>query len=216
MRVGAISEGTLAMTKAGLRRNVLLVMAGFAAVPALAIACRFYLHSQAAYDTIKDFSSLLIAVGAAYLAYCFQRRQAFLTSLRDLWKEMIEAKGELVGYTHDPEPDRVAFTRAQRTLSRAIDAVRGVYRNVGETEGQVGLYPFEPLHDMRKTLDGLGFHDPDPARREAARARIITSWNALRWAFLREFSTPEPPHPITAYGTVDPRRVAPAGIRTRG
>ena len=194
------------MTKARLRINVLLVMAGFALLLVVAIVCRFYLHSEGGYSTIKDFSPLLIAIGAAYLAYCFQRRQAFLVSLRDLWKELVEAKGELAEYTHNPEPDQAAFSKAHRALSKAIDSVRGVYKNVGETEERIGLYPFEPLHDMRKVLDELGFNDATPDRRQAARTRFIRSWNALRWAFLKEFSTPEPPHPITAYDSTDPRR----------
>ena len=192
------------MTKARLRANVLLVISGFALLLVAAIVCKFYLHSEDGYSTIKDFSSLLIAIGAAYLAYCFQRRQAFLVSLRDLWKELVEAKGELIEYTHNPNPDQVAFSKAHRALSKAIDTVRGVYRNVGETEDEIGLYPFEPLHDMRKVLDELGFGKATPDKRRAARLRFLRSWNALRWAFLKEFSTPEPPHPITARDAADP------------
>ena len=127
--------------------------------------------------------------------------------MRDLWKELVEAKGELIEYTHNPEPDLATFSKANRVLSKSIDSVRGVYRNVGETEKDIGLYPFEPLHDMRKALDELGFGDGGPDKRRAARRRFIRSWNALRFAFLEEFAMPKPPHPITAYGATDPRRV---------
>jgi hypothetical protein len=171
-----------------------------------AFSSKFYFHTDEIYSSIKDFSSLIIATGAAYLAYCFQRRQAFLISLRELWKEMIEAKGELIEYTHNPQPDRAAFRNAHRALSKAIDSVRGVYRNVGETEHQIGLYPFEPLHDMRKALDELGFSDSRPEKREATRRRIVQAWNALRWAFLKEFSAPQAARSITRFDAVDPRR----------
>lgn len=193
------------MTRARLRNNVLMVIAGFVFLLIAASVCKFRLHSDDGYILIKDFSPLLIAIGAAYLAYCFQRRQAFLVSLRDLWKEMVEAKGELVEYTHNPAPDQAAFNKAHRALSKSIDSVRGVYKNVGETEENIGLYPLEPLHDMRRVLDELGFANATPDKQCAARRQIIRSWNALRWAFLKEFSTPEPPHPITARGQSDPR-----------
>ena len=189
-----------------LRTTVLLVVAGFVLLLVAAAVCKFYLHSDDGYSTIKDFSPLLIAIGATHLAYCFQRRQAFLVSLRDLWKEMVEAKGELIEYTHNSQPDQAAFSKVHRALSKAIDAVRGVYKNVDETAEQIGLYPFEPLHDMRRVLDGLGFSNVTPDERRTARIRLVRSWNALRWAFLKEFSTPEPPHPITARDEADPRR----------
>jgi len=195
------------MTKELLRYNVFVVMASFAALAVVAIGSRVVSHSDSGFQVIKDIVPLAIAIGAAYLAYCFQRRQAFLVSLRDLWKEFIEAKAELVEYTHNSEPDQMAFGKAHRTLSKAIDAVRGVYRNVGETDEAVGLYPFEPLHDMRRALQQLGWVESTPEKRTEARRRVIQAWNALRWAFLQEFSTPEPRHPITRRDAADPRRM---------
>jgi hypothetical protein len=194
------------MTKARLRLNVLLVIAAFAILFATAVAFKYGLDQGPVYDTIKDFSPLIIATGAAYLAYCFQRRQTFLTSLRELWKEMIEAKGELIEYTHNNNPDQAAFGKAHRALSKSIDSVRGVYRNVGENGQVIGLYPFEPLHDMRKALEALGYTQTSPDLRRETREKIMDSWNALRWAFLQEFSTPEAPHPITGRHARDPRR----------
>ena len=194
------------MTKERLRNNVLFVMVGLALPLALAIVCKLYFGWVEGYETIKDFSPILIAISAAYLAYCFQQRQAFLVSLRNLWKEMIEAKGALVQYTHNPNPDQRAFGEAHRVLSSAIDSVRGVFRNVEETEAEIGLFPFEPLHDMRRALESLGFVDVSVGKQEIARKQIIRSWNALRWAFLKEFSTPETAHPITSRNASDPRR----------
>ena len=40
-------------------------------------------------------------------------------------------------------------------VSETIDTMRIVYRNAGETGGLIGLYPFEPLHDMRRALQTL-------------------------------------------------------------
>jgi len=121
------------------------------------------------YGILKDFSGIFVAIAAAYLAYCFQRRQAFLASLRELWDKCIEAKAELIEYTHDPLPDRAKFGNAHRALSEMIDMMRAVYCNVGETKTSIGLYPFEPLHDMKKALDELGFENVSPDLQQRAR-----------------------------------------------
>jgi len=152
----------------------------------IAMLAKFYWKSDSLYMVLKDFSSIIVAIPAAYLVYCFQRRQAFLVSLRDLWKEMVDAKGELIQYTNDSCPDQAAFGKAHDKLSKATDLVRGVYRNVGETERNIGLYPFEPLHDMRKCLDRLGFKSVTPDQQTQARLEFVSSWNALRREFLRE------------------------------
>jgi hypothetical protein len=194
------------MTKQRLLANVSAVISLLLILLLMAIFSRIYFRSEISYSIIKDFTPLLIAVAAAYLAYCFQRRQAFLVSLRDLWKEMVDAKNELIEYTHNANPDQPNFRKAHRALSKSIDLVRGVYKNVDETDEQLGLYPFEPLHDMRRSLDTLGFIDVTHEKQLEARNEIMRSWNALRYVFLKEFSTPEPPHPITERNAADPRR----------
>jgi len=188
------------MTRTKLLSNV-VVVAGI--LGGLLIIAYFY---KAFYDFLKDFSSMFIAVAAAYLIYCFQRRQAFLTSLRELWTKTIEAKADLIEYTHDPAPDQQKFGKAHRSLSMAIDMMRAVYRNVHERTSSIGLYPFEPLHDMRKALDGLGFQNITPAAQKNARQSILQAWNAFRWSFLQEFSAPTLRHHITNPGARDPRR----------
>jgi len=75
-----------------------------------------------------------------------------------------------------------------------------------EPDEIIGLYPFEPLHDMRKALMGLGPANPDPAARRSARQAIDQAWDALRPNFLDEFDPPEPSRPITIFGARDDRR----------
>lgn len=158
------------------------------------------------YAVLKDFSSLVLLIAAAYLGYCFQKRQAFLSGLRDLWNECVEAKADLIDYTHNPHPTEEDFQKAARSISVAIDMVRAVYRNIGENKKFVGLYPFEPLHDMRKALDDLGFHEVTKKNQKVARDNIVNSWNALRWCFLSEFYAPIPSRYITFANETDPRR----------
>ena len=188
------------MTKRMLLANVAFVCLGLAALLGFALC----------YPTfsviLKDYASIFVAIAAAYLTYCFQRRQAFLVSLRELWHKCIEAKAELIDYTHDPTPDRTKFGKAHRTLSTAIDMVRAAYCNIGETKTSIGLYPFEPLHDMRKALDKLGFENVTDQSQQQARKEILMAWNAFRWFFLREFSTPKPTHYVVTHCASDPRR----------
>jgi hypothetical protein len=157
------------MTKRGLLSNVIAVMAALLALFIGALAARFWLGAENLYAAIRDFMPILIAISAAYLAFCFQRRQAFLVALRELWNDVIETKGVLLEYTHDPAPTFESHRAATKAVARTIDRMRGVYRNVGETRTEVGHYPFEPLHDMRRTLQELGRENPTPERRKQAR-----------------------------------------------
>jgi hypothetical protein len=119
---------------------------------------------------------------------------------------MITAKNALVAYTHNPAPAKQDFSDAVMQLSLAIDQMRGVYRNVGENPEAIGRFPFEPLHDMRRTMEELKWQDPAESRREKARAEIETAWNALRWKFLHEVSAPFPDEPVIEPRSRDPRR----------
>ncbi|WP_315722834.1 MULTISPECIES: hypothetical protein [unclassified Bradyrhizobium] len=157
-------------------------------------------------DFLKNFSNLILAVAAAYLTYCFQRRQAFLVSLREIWHQCIEAKAELVDYTHDPQPDQAKFGKAHRAISTAIDMMRAAYRNVEETEASIGFFPFEPLHDMRRSLEKIGFVNVSHQSQQLARKEMLSAWNAFRWSFLREFSAAGPTHYIVERNKRDPRR----------
>jgi len=96
------------------------------------------------YPVVTCFSNVLFGVAAAYLAYCFQRRQAFLASLRDLSAKCIDAKSDPIEYTHDPNPSQERFGKAHRSISTAIDMVRAVYFTIGESGTDIGPFPFEP------------------------------------------------------------------------
>jgi hypothetical protein len=190
------------MTKTRLLINVIAVAAAL-----LGLVGAAYL-SETFHTYLKEDVNLFIAVAAAYLAYCFQRRQAFLASLRDLWDKCIEAKADLIDYTFDQDPTQLKFGKAHRSISVAIDMVRAVYRNVGETEKSIGLFPFEPLHDMRRSLDAIGYQNVVAEIQIQERTNILRAWNAFRCCYLKEVSTPAPTHSITERGQSDPRRIS--------
>ncbi len=111
------------------------------------------------YEFIRDMSLLIATIAVAYLANVYQRRQQFLLSLREQWREIVQTKSALLLYCKTPSPTGEQYLRAAAQLSECIDYMRIVYANVGETRELIGYYPFEPLHDMRrafKTLDSDG------------------------------------------------------------
>ncbi|MEE9590160.1 MAG: hypothetical protein V3V97_19315 [Hyphomicrobiaceae bacterium] len=152
------------------------------------------------YDFLRDMSLILATAIAAYLAHVLQRRVAFLQSLREEWREIVDTKSILITFCDREQPSLDDYFEAYGRISRAIDYMRIVYANIGETDSLIGLYPYEPLHDMRKALERL---DPrsrrslSPPERAAARDAIWEAFNALREHFLDEFDLEEPTRPIT-------------------
>jgi hypothetical protein len=61
----------------------------------------------------------------------------------------------------------------------------------------VGLYPYEPIKDIYRLINELGYDVNDPTRRKVTREQIITKWQSIRFAFLSEFDRAEPSQPIT-------------------
>jgi hypothetical protein len=193
------------MTLRMLSKRIALVGAGLGSLIVLAVIVKLAGNDEG-YGIIKDLSPLVVAILAAYLASCFQQRATFVQSLRSLWSQLIDAKNDLVEYTRTPSPSREHYEHVYKQLSKAIDEMRGVYRNLGESDEVKGLFPYEPLHDMRKTLERLGYDFQDGEKAEAARDAIWARWSALRPRFLAEFSPPEPTDPITQRGSIDQRR----------
>ena len=77
------------------------------------------------------------------------------------------------------------------------------YQNVGETADLIGIYPYAPLHDMRRalqTLDPRKAPNADAEARNLARDAILQSFYALRETFLEELDLEEPDHPLLISG----------------
>jgi len=155
------------------------------------------------YDYMKDMSLVFVTVVAAYLASVFQRRSSFIESLRAEWRDIVASKSLLFAYTQLERPSREQYLEAFCRLSETIDNMRTVYRNVGETTELIGLYPYSPLHDMRRalqTLDPGKVADVAPEQRRLARDSILQSFYALRESFLDELDPEQPDRPLLIYG----------------
>jgi hypothetical protein len=156
-----------------------------------------------AYELLRDMSLLIATGGVAYIANIYQRRQSFIDALKEEWRDIIAAKSALFTYTQLERPTLEQYLATFCRLSETIDNMRSVYRNVGETDALVGLYPFAPLHDMRRalqTLDPRKASTPDADARGLARDAILQSFYALRETFLEELDLEAPDHPLLISG----------------
>ena len=155
------------------------------------------------FGTFKDMIPFLIAIPAAWLSYCIQRRAAYLQQLRSLWSKLIDAVQTAVQYTYKTQPSQEDFAVTLVKISIAIEEIRGLFKNLGETEHNSGLYPFEPLKDIYGQLLELG-HSDTFARDNAkvVRKRIFALWKDVRREFLREFEREEPTFPHSHWADI--------------
>jgi hypothetical protein len=170
---------------------------GIAGTPAQTFAADLY-------DYLKDMALVFITVVATVLAGIYQRRQTFISALKEEWREIVEAKSRLYVYTRLNHPTDYDYLEAFTAISTTLDNMRTVYANVGETEKLIGIYPFAPLHDMRRALQSL---DPSKsstiteAQRKLARDAILQSFYALRETFLEELELEPPDRPVLVWGS---------------
>jgi hypothetical protein len=164
-----------------------------------------------AYEFLRDMSLLIATGGVAYIANIYQKRQSFIEALKEEWRDIILAKSALFTYTQLERPTLEQYLETFCKLSETIDNMRSVYGNVGETASLIGLYPYAPLHDMRRalqTLDPRKAPNADADTRTLARDAILQSFYALRETFLEELDLEEPDRPLLISGG---RRVKASG-----
>ena len=155
------------------------------------------------YEFVRDMSLLLATGGVAYLSNVFQKRSKFVESLEEEWRNIVRTKSVLLTYCEKPYLSTDDYLAAFSRISETIDTMRIVYRNAGETSGLVGLYPFAPLHDMRRALQTLDPRvEPDATadHRKLVRDAILQAFYALRESFLEELDLEEPDHPLLISG----------------
>jgi hypothetical protein len=150
------------------------------------------------YPAYKDLIAFIIAVPAAYLGFCFQRRSSYLQALRDLWKSLIPAVQRAIQYTYLDKPDPKEFGEVMRDLSTMIDSLRGVFCNVPSKGLASGLYPYEPLKEIWQVVGWLR-DGRAPDERYRARRCIRQLWFDMHSAMLQEFDREIPIRPVSKF-----------------
>ncbi len=203
------------MTRSTLSRTLRRVYATIVIVLVISLVAKFVDHIpilnetglrtalRDLYEYLRDMSLLIATGGVAYVANVYQKRSSFIDALKEEWRDIIAAKSAVFSYTQVDRPTLDQYLSAFCKLSETIDNMRSVYQNVGETDDLIGLYPYAPLHDMRRalqTLDPRKLPVPDAEARTLARDAILQSFYALRETFLEELDLEEPDHPLLISG----------------
>ncbi len=155
------------------------------------------------YEFMRDMSLLIATGGVAYISDNFQERSKFVESLEEEWRNIVRTKSALLSTCEKPYLATDDYLAAFYRVSETIDTMRIVYRNAGETDGLVGLYPYAPLHHMRRalqTLDPRVVPEPTVEQKALVRDAILQAFNALRETFLEELDLEEPQHPLLISG----------------
>ena len=168
------------------KKNVLWIMAVYAA----ALTSGIFVEVRGLPDGVlafKDLIPLIIAIPAAWLGYCFQKRQAYLRDLRELWSKLVASVQDAIQYTYLPSPEQADFGRVLRALSIAIEELRGVFSNIGEAAAVAGVYPFDNIKLIYIKISNLGFGERfNPSEASRARCEIVDLWKELRRHYLNE------------------------------
>lgn len=147
------------------------------------------------YEFMRDMSLLIATGGVAYLSNIFQKRSKFVESLEEEWRNIVRTKSALLTYCEKPYLGTDDYLAAFSRISETIDTMRIVYRNAGETEGLIGLYPYAPLHDMRRalqTLDPRVTPELSQDQKKLVKDTILQAFYALREIFIEELDLEEP------------------------
>ena len=203
------------MTRSNLKRTLRRVYATIVLVLLVSLVAKFVDHIpilnetglraalKDVYEYLRDMSLLIATGGVAYVANIYQKRASFIDALKEEWRDIIAAKSAVFSYTQIDRPTLDQYLAAFCKLSETIDNMRSVYQNVGETDELIGLYPYAPLHDMRRalqTLDPRRLPVPDADARNLARDAVLQSFYALRENFLEELDLEAPDHPLLISG----------------
>jgi hypothetical protein len=151
------------------------------------------------YQFLVDMALVIVTIAAVYLSSLLQRRSNFVERLEEEWVRIVGAKSALLTYCDTEAPTLDRYLEVTSELSIAIDTMRIAYRNVGETDDLVGLYPYAPLHNMRRamaTLHPRATPAPTDADRKRVAKFIMDSFAALRENFLEELDLQEPTTPV--------------------
>jgi hypothetical protein len=181
------------------RQNVFFVIAFYSLVTSALVLSAVSGH-QHFYCTLKDAIPLLIAIPAAWLGYCLQRRQTYLKDVRDLWSKLVVSVQDAIQYTHTENPPQSEFARVSRSLSITTEELRAVFLNIGEREGKPGLFPFEKIKVIQEIVSRLGFGEQvTPVLAKSARTEIVGHWKLLRAHFLTELARDIPARPDSPF-----------------
>ena len=198
------------MTKKSIFRAFVAAIVFFVFLLIGGILISVFDHTQGriVFSTFKDLLPLFLGIVAAWLGYCVQRRSAYQQQLRILWSKLVEAVQVAAQYTYLQTPTQDQYANALTKLSIAIEEVRGVFVNLGENDSEIGLYPFEPIKDIRGLISDLGFGESFNKKiANESRKKVFALWKDVRKEILKEFDREEPTFPHSHWSDLEKHQV---------
>ena len=175
------------MTRSTLKRTLRRIYALLIAVLAISFLAKTADHipllagSSAAqllkdaYEFLRDMSLLIATGGVAYIANIYQKRQSFIDALKEEWRDIIAAKSALFTYTQLERPSWSSTWRRSASCPRPSTTCARSTRTSVRPSDLIGLYPYAPLHDMRRALQTL-----EPAQESQSGRRGARTWSETR------------------------------------
>lgn len=123
------------MTGKSFRREVILTMIVLMTASALTLFAGVRwpkVHDLSIGEATRSAIPAYAATGAGWIAFCLQRRIAYIKALQDLWIRLVATIQDTIQYTHLDLTDQPKFALVLRDPSCRTDEMRGVFRNVGE------------------------------------------------------------------------------------
>lgn len=187
------------------RANIFGVIAFyiFALAFGLGLAWRFGNgDDDSPYKIWVSVQPLIVAIPLAWLSYCFQRRQAYIKDVRELWTRTVKGVQTAIQYTYGQEIDHKSYSRVMFEVSSAIDELRGVWLNINEGSAEKGYYPIESLKQVRDAISKLGYTSFEPAVGKIARDDIVAAWAKAKPIFLTELPRESPANKDSTFALV--------------
>jgi hypothetical protein len=171
------------MTRRGLMIRITLVV--FIYALAIGLGCdlrfRYPKREDLHYVLYKDLVPLIVAIPAAWLAYCFQRRASYLQQLRTAWVDAVASVQGAIQLTCENRPSSHAKGAVLASLGASIDGLRGLSRG-GKSSAIVAL------ETIRELVEAIGSDEiATPSKFAAARTAIQATWDVASEGLLVEF-----------------------------
>jgi hypothetical protein len=171
------------------KRSVLFVIFIYCFAIVFGIVLKIYDTSkgEVIYTTFKDLIPLIIAIPAAWLGFCFQRRQVYLKDVREIWSKLVVTFQDVMQYNYLEKPTQSDYGQVLKQLSIIIDELRAIFSNLGENSKNIGLYPFESIKGIFSEISSLEYGEKYKSDEVLlVRERILKHWKQLRKYYLYE------------------------------
>ena len=191
------------MTKIQLKKRLRRVFYFIFGYFAILIVHHFY--NKDYFEFCLQTMPLFIIIISAYVANIYHKRSVFVSTLREVWYKIVDAKVEIYEFIDNRYSSEDDLRKVYTKWSSVIDYVRAVYKNVGESKTYKGYYPFESLHDIRKILRDYSITISEDEK-NIIKDKIFNIWQTFRFYFLSELEPPQPTMPITEQNFVIKRK----------